>query len=165
MPTTSPFFPYQNGHRHPNPADLSKHRCPGWGCPLQAKCQRYLQPGTGPQATPWLEPAYEHHARSCEHHQPGKPKPHVANFEKWALAGKGAIALDFPKAWSELTTDRGNAYYQRVIGDYRLTARAYNHQLELYVGGTWRTIHINSSYGDLAYQARLAFKAYEKQVG
>ncbi len=50
-------------------------RCPGWGCPLTASCQRYLAPGLCPSNTPWLEPGYDDLFASCDALVQGEPRP------------------------------------------------------------------------------------------
>ena len=142
-------------------------RCPGWGCPATDMCQRYLPAGSGPNTTPYLEPAYDSLFRSCTEHLPGTPKPASLHYINWGMPGdtpKDRL-LDWPAAWTCTPTGRGTEYHSRTVAPYRLVVRCNGFTVERMVRGEWVRIRIRQEHRDTyEYWARWCWDFYQAEL-
>jgi hypothetical protein len=118
-------------------------RCPGWGCPLRQQCQRYLEPGSGPSTTLWLEPPYDRILGRCTSQRKGEPAP----VERPVVYVVKEPTLDYPQAWRMEEVMRNAPAMVRIIGRFRLTAGGRYFTIHQFIDHRWERIvqHKNES--------------------
>ena len=123
-------------------------RCPGWGCPLRQQCQRYLEPGSGPSTTLWLEPPYDRILGRCTSQRKGEPAP----VKRPVVYVVKEPTLDFPQAWRMEEVMRNAPAMVRIIGRFRLTAGGRYFTIHQFIDHRWERIvqHKNESGRRLA---------------
>lgn len=128
------------GHRRTSDAPPRKLvRCAGWACPLRQQCQRYLEPGTGPTTTVWMEPAYDRLLGRCTAQRKGEPAP----VERPVVYVVAEPNLEWPQAWHREEVQRNTPGMVRVIGRFRLTAGVRYYAIHQFIDNRWERIVLN----------------------